>query len=136
MNKFAAARQAGRIAAMLPLRFRPLWLSLAWTLVALVSVLSLLPHQDLPDIQYNDKLEHATAYFALMALFGQLYGPRLKPVFLLLAFGASIEVLQGLSGYRDMSFLDWLADAFGIAVGWLLARYRPRLLADIEAQLP
>jgi len=121
---------------MRPLSFHTLWLAVGWALVILVTALSLLPHEDLPDIQYNDKIGHGLAYFALMAVFGQIYGARLRVVLLLLAMGALIEVLQGLSGYRDMSFFDWLADAAGVAAAWGLTRLTPDLLARLESRLP
>lgn len=132
----AAPGRAFRIRTMKTLRYRSFWLALAWSLVVLVTVLSLLPQAALPDVEYNDKLEHMTAYVVLMGLFGQILGPRTGLVILLLAMGALIEVLQGLSGYRDMSFLDWLADAAGIAAGWLLSFKVPGLLTHIEERLP
>jgi VanZ family protein len=121
---------------MQPLRFHTFWLAVGWALVLLVTALSLLPYQDLPNVQYNDKIGHGLAYFALMAVFGQIHGARLRTVLLLLAMGALIEVLQGLSGYRDMSFFDWLADAAGVALGWIVSRLVPDLLARLETLLP
>lgn len=121
---------------MTTLARRPLWLAIGWSLILLVTVLSLLPTQRLPDVSYNDKLGHFLAYFTLMAWFGQIYGRRLVPALSLLAMGASIELLQGWSGYRDMSGLDMLANAAGVAVGWLFSRRSPDLLIKLEACLP
>jgi len=117
------------------LAHRRLWLLIGWGLVVLVSVLSLLPTDRLPSVDYNDKLGHLLAYFTLMAWFGQIYGARLKPILALLAMGALIELLQGWSGYRDMSGLDLLANAAGIAVGWLFTRRAPELLVRLEGHL-
>lgn len=114
---------------------RPLWLAIGWSLVVLVSLLSLAPTERLPEVGYNDKLGHLLAYFSLMAWFGQIHGARLKPVLALLAMGATLELLQGLSGYRDMSGLDLLANAAGIAAGWLCCRLAPDLLARLDARL-
>lgn len=115
---------------------RPLWLAIGWSLVLLVTLLSLTPTARLPDVSYSDKLGHGLAYFTLMAWFGQIYGARLKPVLALLAMGAAIEIAQGWSGYREMSALDMLANATGIAAGWLFCRRVPGLLARLEARLP
>jgi VanZ family protein len=115
---------------------RRLWLAIGWGLVALVCVLSLVPPPQLPGPEYNDKVGHILAYFSLMAWFGQLYPARIKPVLALLAMGAGLEVLQGMTGYRDMSGLDMLANASGVALGWLSARLVPGLLLLLEARLP
>jgi len=115
---------------------RPLWLAIGWSLVLLVTVLSLIPVQELPDVSYNDKVSHLLAYFSLMAWFGQIYGARLKPTLILIAMGGLIEVLQGWSGYRDMSALDMLANSAGVALGWVFCRLAPGLLARLDACLP
>lgn len=120
---------------MNPLARRSLWLTIGWTLVLLVVVSSLLPPDDLPDVEYNDKLGHYLAYFSLMAWFGQLFPRYWKPALALLGLGALLEVLQGLSGYRDMSGLDLLANAAGIGFGWLFSRFYPDLLYRLEARL-
>ena len=114
---------------------RPLWLAIGWSLVLVVTVLSLMPVQQLPEVSYNDKIGHLLAYFSMMAWFGQIHERRPTPVFALLAMGALLEVLQGWSGYRDMSGLDMLANAAGVALGWLFSRRHPGLLAKLEARL-
>ncbi|NTV95283.1 MAG: VanZ family protein [Thiobacillus sp.] len=118
------------------LTHRHLWLAIGWGLVILVTVLSLLPPPSLPDAQVNDKFSHILAYFTLMAWFGQIYPERLKPFLALLAMGAALEVLQGMTGYRDMSAYDMLANTVGVTLGWLAARLRPDLLVRLEARLP
>lgn len=115
---------------------RTLWLAVGWGLVALVCALSLLPPPRLPDVQHNDKFSHVLAYFTLMAWFGQIYLARLRPFLALLAMGAGLEILQGMTGYRDMSGYDMLANTVGVALGWLAARLRPDLLVRLEARLP
>jgi VanZ family protein len=121
---------------MNPLARRPLWLTIGWTFVLLVVVSSLLPPTGLPDVEYNDKLGHFLAYFSLMAWFGQLFPHYWKPALVLLGLGALLEVLQGLSGYRDMSGLDMVANAAGIGFGWLFSRKFPDLLYRLEERLP
>jgi VanZ family protein len=95
-----------------------------------------MPTSQLPEVSYNDKFGHALAYFAMMAWFGQIYGARRHLVLALLAMGGAIELLQGWSGYRDMSGLDMLANTAGVAAGWLLSRVAPGLLAMLDRRLP
>jgi hypothetical protein len=45
-----------------------------------------------------------------------------------LAMGVGLEVLQGQSGLREYDVVDMLANAAGVAAGWLAARLLPRLL--------
>lgn len=115
---------------------RRVWLAIGWSLVVLVTVLSLIPGRDLPDIRVSDKVEHLLAYFTLMAWFGQIHGARLVPVLALVALGGTLEVLQGMSGYREMSAYDQLANTLGVGLGWLATRRFPDLLVRLEARLP
>mgnify|MGYP001126133134 CR=1 FL=1 len=114
------------------LAHRPLWLVVGYALALLIAVLSLAPTSQLPEVDYNDKLGHLLAYGGLMAWFGQLYRRRLGPALALFGFGAGLEVLQGASGYRDMSGLDLVANATGIGLGWLATLIFPNWLAGLE----
>lgn len=120
---------------MTSLARRPLWLAIGWGLVATVTALSLAPSSGLPTVDYNDKVAHALAYFALMAWFGQIYGLRLRLILALLLMGATIEILQGWTGYRDMSAADGFANAIGVAAGGWLTRQAPNLLQRLDACL-
>ena len=110
----------------------PLWLWLGrFAIVALVA-LSLLP---LPAIAHvppgGDKVEHFVAYLVLMLWYGQLCADRrtlLLRAIGLLALGAAIELLQGLTRYRSAEWLDLAADAFGVALGYALSLGRAGLL--------
>lgn len=115
---------------------RRLWRSIGWGLVALVVVLSLIPAPQLPDVGVSDKFEHLLAYAVLMAWFGQTHGARLLPFLGLVFMGAALEVLQGMTGYREMSAYDQIANMLGVCLGWLSARRYPDVLARIEARLP
>ncbi len=115
------------------LTYRPLWLAIGWSLVLTISMLSLAPTSRLPDVEYNDKVGHLLAYFSLMAWFGQIYSRRLWTALGLLALGGALEILQGLSGYRDMSGFDLLANSTGLICGWLFSLAFPDLLAKLEA---
>lgn len=116
----------------MPLVHRRLWLAIGWGLVALVIYFSLTPQPPDMQVDQGDKLAHLLAYFSLAAWFGQIHGPRLPLVLALLALGAGLELAQGLSGYRDMSLADMLANSTGVGLGWLAARRWPRLLAGLE----
>jgi VanZ family protein len=117
-------------------RRRGLWLALGWLGVLLVSILSLAPNPPGASLQGADKLGHLFAYGALMFWFVQAGAETRASALGLLLLGALLEVLQGLSGYRESSFGDLIADGLGIGLGWLLARRFPHCLASIEARLP
>ena len=91
-------------------------------LIAAVIYLSLTPHPIEIDMEHGDKLGHFLAYFTLMIWFAQLYQRRSHVRWGLgfIALGIALEYLQGWSGYRDFEYLDMVADATGVAVGWML----------------
>jgi VanZ family protein len=98
-----------------------------WSAAVTVMVFSLLPVEVATPTTGWDKSNHFVG-FAVLAVLGLLaYGRRRGGMFAgLLAFGALIEVLQGLSGYRFAEWGDWLADALGVAVGHALMAWRRR----------
>jgi hypothetical protein len=108
---------------MMP-RPRHLWLTLFWLAVIGATVLSLMPAPPLPDPWFSaaDKVEHAVAY-AVLFLLGRQAAYRHRPLALaLVALGAAIEVAQGtLTATRTAEWLDFVADALGIAFGYLIA---------------
>lgn len=83
---------------------------------------SLTPSPYLPAQAFDlwDKAQHAVA-FAVMAGLGLLsYPASARNVALgLLAYGALIEVVQSLTGWRVGDWQDWLADCIGLAVVYL-----------------
>ena len=111
---------------MLPLRYPYVWASVGWVLVIGVIAGSLLPGPVIQEITpaINDKVEHFTAYFALMVWFAGLY-PRSKHPRVagaLLSLGVALDVLQGIATKtRTFDLFDILADAVGIAVALALA---------------
>jgi VanZ family protein len=122
---------------VLTLRYPYLWLSLGWLLVIVVIVGSLLPGPVIQQITppVNDKIEHFTAYFAMMIWFAGLY-PRAKHLRVagaLLFLGIALDVLQGTATTtRNFELLDIAADAVGIAAAlglayWLLEGWCQRL---------
>ena len=117
------------------LRWFGLWSAIGWLLILAVIYLSLTPHPIEIEVDQGDKLGHALAYLGMMIWFVQLYRRRLHVWWGLgfVALGIALEYLQGWSGYRDFEYLDMVADAFGVAAGWLLGgTAAARLLIGFE----
>jgi len=95
-----------------------------WLCMACVLALCLMPPaQHLPSTGW-DKANHALAFAVLAVLGLAAYRTRAARMLLgLLAFGALIELLQSLTGYRAAEWLDLVADGAGVAAGWQLARW-------------
>ncbi len=107
---------------MRELKRKKFWWALAWGLLALVFMLSLVP-MPAPAIDVPrgfDKFEHIFAYATLSAYFGQLcsrFGLHLRYAFGLFCMGALLEVLQGLTGYRSPDVYDLGANSMGVLAG-------------------
>lgn len=72
---------------------------------------------------YSDKLVHAGLFAVLGGLAARSWlqpAQRWWVVVALLLLGAQTEVLQAFIPGRGASVADWLADALGLAVGWVL----------------
>lgn len=113
-------------------RLRKLWLAIGWFLIALVVYLSLapgwLPLDALTDDEIGHRLtygiSHVLAYATLMLWFLQLYPVSRRPMIAvcLLGLGITLEGLQAFTPDRDPDYLDVLANAVGVALGWLSGR--------------
>ena len=106
------------------LRYPRAWLCLGLLMALFITVMSLLPANNLPSLGISDKIEHAAAYALLAFWFASVMG-RWDYLYLflaLLAFGGGIEIAQGLMGLgREADLLDLAADAAGSVVGLGLA---------------
>ena len=98
--------------------------ALFWLTFAVLTYLFLVPQQYLaPEVfDWWDKLQHSLA-FGVLTILGLLAhartGSRVFQVIILLSiYGALIEVLQSLSGWRYGEFRDWLADVLGVVIAW------------------
>jgi hypothetical protein len=113
---------------MRDLRHLKLWLTVGWLQVCLVIFFSLIPSPvGVQGIYGVDKLIHLFTYTFVMLWFGSCYVPGKSYERLgicLILMGAVIELIQGRTGYRTMSYLDMIANSFGVASGWLLAKTR------------
>ncbi|MEO8855411.1 MAG: VanZ family protein [Burkholderiaceae bacterium] len=89
--------------------------------VIVVLVLSLMPIEPNMPTTGWDKTNHLLA-FAVLAVLGCWSYPASKPavLFVLLAYGGLIEVLQSFTAYRFAEWADVLADALGLLTGYLL----------------
>lgn len=98
--------------------------------LAVVTVLLLLPSDELPKTGVWDKFEHALT-FAVLALLGTAAFPERRHAwwlaFGLIGFGAICEILQTWVPGRAVSFADGLANAVGVLVAAAaLALFRKR----------
>ena len=65
-----------------------------------------------------DKAQHVFAFFCLSSLGILAYQKAVVKVAIgLLLYGALIELLQWLTGWRLGEFADWVADGIGILIG-------------------
>lgn len=106
------------------LRLVRFWMTAGLGLVLVITYLSLMPNDRLPEPGFSDKVNHILAYVALALWFGGILPRRsyLKLVLALMAYGVLIEVLQWWMAWgREGELLDVGADAAGIAAGLLLA---------------
>ena len=110
--------------AVLPLAWRPFWLAGAVAIVVSILAGSLLPGPVIETYVFNDKLEHAFAYFVLTFwLTGIVERRRYLWVALIpVVLGALMEIAQGrLTTTRYADPHDLLANLAGIAVALGLA---------------
>lgn len=101
--------------------------------VIVVFILTMIPLSDVPTIvSYQDKVEHAVAFFGLMLLGWAGWPNRtLRLALGLVAYGLLIELCQHFfTVNRFGEALDWLADSVGVALAWWLVS-RQRVLAAI-----
>jgi VanZ family protein len=110
---------------------------LFWVSLLVITGLSLMPSAagDM-FFPYQDKLAHGLAYCYLYSLGWFALCPReistlssrpplviIRLLGLLVLYGAAIEFLQGLSGYRSRELADFFANCTGILCGLLLVRW-------------
>ena len=97
-----------------------------WLLCTLIAVLSMLPVDELPtqSLVIWDKAQHAIGFMLLSVAGLAAYPLRYRALtWGLIAFGAAIEIAQSFTTWRQGDVWDLLADAVGITVIMLFARY-------------
>ena len=78
--------------------------------------------------EWSDKLVHASLFVVLGCLAARSWlqpGQRWRVVLALLLLGGLTEALQSVIPGRSASLGDWLADALGLALGWMLWQPAP-----------
>lgn len=113
---------------MRPLRLLRLWQFLGLLGVCVLIQQSLTPSPAVEmEIPGGDKLLHFSAYATLMLWFGFIYLPGkayLKIGAGLTLIGITVEILQGMTGYRSFEYPDLFCNFLGVIAGWLFARTR------------
>jgi VanZ family protein len=104
--------------------------ALAWT--SIVTILTLLPGKDLPDVSIVnfDKAAHLGVFGLLSFLylrwqtFGQGLKTSVKTILLaIIAYGGGIEIMQGcFYTDRHADSIDFIANTAGVLLGWLSFR--------------
>jgi VanZ family protein len=110
---------------------RALGLAIGWALVATIIWLSVTTRPIELGVAHGDKLGHLAAYGSAMFWFCQLYRQRAtRSAYAagFIAMGIALEFVQLGLGYRTFEVADMVADAVGVALGWLVALPVARLL--------
>lgn len=98
------------------------YLALAVATWGFLKDVSGVPSQWMP----NDKVMHVLIFVVLGSLwhlgFGNATSTRLLGFVALAAYGALIEVLQGMTPVRSADPWDWLADTLGLVIAQLLSQ--------------
>jgi VanZ family protein len=107
------------------------WRALLWSGMGLAAYLAFGPAPATPPVEGGDKLQHAAAFAALAFAAARAY-PAPGPAqwrreawiaLALLGYGVAIELVQSLVPGRTASLADAVADAAGVLLGLLLARW-------------
>lgn len=88
---------------------------LAFTLVT-VLILSLMPVEQVPLSNWNDKLQHLLAFIVISGLVDAAWPNtpfNWKKLLFIAFYGGLIELLQSFTGYRHMSIADLFTDIMG-----------------------
>ena len=102
-------------------QLKRLWLPLTLLVLSAITYLSLAPLESVPEAPGGDKLHHLVAY-GLLAFPAALARPRGWPLLILgfVLWGGAIELLQPrVNRYGEP--LDFIANSFGVLLGYLLA---------------
>ena len=111
-----------------------LWRMVGWLGVAITLVVSLTPPLLDEGSGQSDKIVHLVGYAVLMFWWAQLIvRQRWTLAIAVMLFGATIELLQGLTPSRQPDLLDALANCTGVVLGWLAAHLLPNLPQHLAA---
>jgi VanZ family protein len=99
------------------------WILAGCLAVVFVTIMSLIPGQQLPSIGISDKIEHLVAYGGTTLLFAisrMRWRALLFTAAALAAWGAIIEVLQPILSNRTFDWFDMAANTFGLLLALTL----------------
>jgi VanZ family protein len=107
-------------------KFRRIWLVLGCIWISAIIYLSLTSSPPAP-LSFNnvDKIEHTLAYGSVMLWFCQICQRRMQQLALgitFIALGITLEILQGMTGYRSFEYADMLANSTGVILSGFLAQ--------------
>lgn len=127
MNRFVVAGSAIRF-------LERIWLPVTLLLLATITLLSLLPLPQLPEVPGSDKTHHLVAYSALMLpAFFIKYEKRLLLSLGFFAWSGLIELVQPLVN-RHGELTDLIANGAGLVIGALLGEFLSKLLIPRSAR--
>lgn len=96
------------------------WRQGAIALAAVIAVLSLLPREYSVSSGLGEKVEHIAAYALLTFLAVSGWKGRISPWvmgLIVVGYGGLLEILQIIAPGRDSSWLDIVANCFGVILG-------------------
>jgi VanZ family protein len=107
---------------------RKLFQIVAWFLLVTIAVLSVVPPEDRPVTPAPHNFEHVAIFVATGLAFGLGYSRHWVQIFGLIAFSATIELIQlGIPG-RHARVSDFAVDALSVSIGvgltFLLAEHK------------
>ena len=118
------------------LRLTRYWFALAYMMLLVFGILSLIPG---PDIGDSDKIAHFVGYAALAAWFSLIIEQRKSLWYILIgliSYGLLLELLQSLTSYRFGDLADVVANSLGVITG-LVFYFSPlrRILRKVDSWL-
>ncbi|MBN2419751.1 MAG: VanZ family protein [Deltaproteobacteria bacterium] len=121
------------------LRYRNVYRSIAYIIILVIIVLSVIPDPDtITPFSASDKFLHTLAYAVSMLWFGLCFKrERLLAIGAgLVILGVALEVIQGRTGYRTMSLGDIIANFTGVIIGLVISFSRfSKVLQYVEQRL-
>lgn len=92
-------------------------------LLVVITILSLLPVNSNLDLGNKDKIGHLIAYCALSTnamLINNFYAKKYAILSMIIAYGFTLELLQGYVPGRDTSIIDGIFNSTGVILGLLV----------------
>lgn len=103
---------------------------LFWACLIAVFILATMPlHMPQFELSFADKLNHIFAFSVLFILFKKSYEVTFWVAFgMLVTYGFLLECIQRFIPYRDFSWMDLIADAVGLSIGFIISFFITQLI--------